>query len=265
MPNALSSFDEAVQRYIRPATYPVAVKLLEPGAAIPADAKRPARDYGQRIAVCQAVLLARRLGTRLVVEKEDQACPPAQIAMGFTEPPRWWLEGHFDLEASRTSTLSAGAVMASSVFRFAPGQVRGLLFAPIHDAGFEADLVLVYCNTLQVTMLAMGARHRDGEPLRSTISARFACADSIVQTALTQRCHVALPCGGERRLAHAQSDEVIFAAPGNQLDSIVVGLDSIFGPTQGLHPSPVEAEGWLGLQRQLPGKYDKLAELTGVA
>jgi uncharacterized protein (DUF169 family) len=184
--------------------------------------------------------------------------------MGFVEPPDWWLQGHFDVEAARTSDLAAGAVMATSVFRFRPGEYEGLIFAPIQDTDFEADLVLVYCNTLQATMLAMGARYRDGEPLRSTISARFACADTIVQTLVTQRCQVALPCGGERRLAHAQSDEAIFTAPAQSVGGIAAGLANIFRSTGGLHPSPVDAEGWLGLQRQLPGKYDRLARLVGL-
>lgn len=264
MSQVLKHFDEAVKKYIRPATYPVALRMLRSEAEIPAGFQKPIRDYGERISICQAVLLSRRLGIPVVVQGEDQACPPAQIVMGFVEPPEWWLGGHFDLEASRTLTLEAGAVMAGSVFRFQPGEYVGLVFAPIQDANFGADMVMVYCNTLQVTMLGMGARHKDGEPLRSTISARFACADTIVQTMLTERCHVALPCGGERRLANAQSDEVIFTAPVSKLGDIVVGLDKVFGGVGTLHPSPVGAEGWLGLQRQLPSKYDKLAKLVGV-
>jgi uncharacterized protein (DUF169 family) len=215
--------------------------------------------------LCQAILLARRLGSYVVVSEEDQACPIAHIAVGFVEPPAYWLEGHFDLAAGRTSTLEAGAVMAGTVFRFQTGEYSRVAVAPIHQATFDPDLVLVYGNTLQATMLGMGARHKDGEPLRSTISARFACVDAIAQTVQTRRCHLVLPCGGERRLAAAQSDEIIFTAPAEAFLDIVAGLDSVFGDVGTLHPSPVGPEGWLGLQTQLPGKYDRLSQLVGLA
>lgn len=265
MSGVAEQFLKAVDRYIRPGTHPVAVCFLKDGDDAPAGYAYPAREFGERIALCQAVFLARRLGSRLVVTADDQACPAGQLVMGYAEPPEWWLDGYFDLEARRTATLEAGATMARSVFRFEPGQYAGVAIGPLEDAGFDPDVVLVYCNTLQATMLGMGARHKDGEPLRPMVSARFACADAIVQTALTNRCQLALPCGGERRLAGAQSDEVIFAVPFGSLADVVVGLDSVFSQTGTLHPSPVGPEGWLGLQTQLPGKYDKLSRLVGLA
>jgi uncharacterized protein (DUF169 family) len=265
MQDSTQRLAEAIDRYIRPGTYPVAVRLLRRDEEVPAGYQEPAQAYGQRIALCQAAFLARRLGAYIVVAEQDQACPAGHIAMGFAEPPAFWLEGHFDLAAGRTSTLEAAAAMAGSVFRFQPGEYSRVAFAPIHKAAFEPDLVLIYGNTLQATMLGMGARHKDGEPLRSTTPARFGCADSIVKTVQTRRCHLVLPSGGDRRWAAAQSDEIVFAAPAEAFLDIAAGLDSVFGDVGTLHPSPVGPEGWLGLQTQLPGKYDRLSQLVGLA
>ena len=163
MQNSMERLAEAIDKYIRPGTYPVAVRLLRRDEEVPAGYVEPAQAYGQRIALCQAVFLARRMGAYTVVAEEDQACPIGHIVMGFVEPPAYWLEGDFDLAAGRTSTLEAGAVMAGSVFRFQPGEYSRVAVAPLHTAKFDPDLVLVYCNTLQATMLGMGARHGDAE------------------------------------------------------------------------------------------------------
>jgi len=40
--------DLALQQYLRPQTFPVAIRMLRPGEPIPERAKRPARDFKLR-------------------------------------------------------------------------------------------------------------------------------------------------------------------------------------------------------------------------
>ena len=37
--------DRELQTYIRPQTFPVAIRMLQPGEPVPDRAKRPARDF----------------------------------------------------------------------------------------------------------------------------------------------------------------------------------------------------------------------------
>ena len=53
---------EKIESYVRPATFPVAVRLLAPDEPIPERAKRPQRDLGVQITTCQGVTMARRYG-----------------------------------------------------------------------------------------------------------------------------------------------------------------------------------------------------------
>ena len=39
------TFTREIETYVRPATFPVAAKLLQPGEAVPEKAKRPRRDF----------------------------------------------------------------------------------------------------------------------------------------------------------------------------------------------------------------------------
>ena len=42
--------DQALQTYVRPQTFPVAIRMLRPGEPIPERARRPARDFEQALA-----------------------------------------------------------------------------------------------------------------------------------------------------------------------------------------------------------------------
>ena len=45
--------DEAVQKYLRTATFPVAVKILENAEQFPERTRRPLRDMGHRLNLCR--------------------------------------------------------------------------------------------------------------------------------------------------------------------------------------------------------------------
>ena len=53
--------NETLTKYIRPSVFPVAVKLSS-SAELPERVKRPLRDFGNRINLCQGAALARTYG-----------------------------------------------------------------------------------------------------------------------------------------------------------------------------------------------------------
>ena len=54
--------DRELQLYIRPQTFPVAIRMLRPGEPIPDKARRPARDFKKLSMNCQVIDMARRYG-----------------------------------------------------------------------------------------------------------------------------------------------------------------------------------------------------------
>ncbi|MDD9946402.1 MAG: hypothetical protein OXU20_35480, partial [Myxococcales bacterium] len=51
----LLRFDAALSRYVRLASFPVAVRFIRDWDEVPERAKRPARDLGNRFTTCQAI------------------------------------------------------------------------------------------------------------------------------------------------------------------------------------------------------------------
>ena len=69
--------DRELQTYIRPQTFPVAIRMLRPGEPIPERARRPARDFKKLSMNCQVIDMARRYGWTIALTREDTSAPSA--------------------------------------------------------------------------------------------------------------------------------------------------------------------------------------------
>ncbi|NIM05156.1 MAG: hypothetical protein GTN65_05965, partial [Armatimonadetes bacterium] len=79
---------------VRLKTFPLALKLLEKEGDIPDGAKRPLRDFGYHLSLCQAFQISRRDGATIAMLKEDNWCFEPVVGYGLGEAPQYFLEGH---------------------------------------------------------------------------------------------------------------------------------------------------------------------------
>ena len=79
----LKQVNEALNQYIRPQTFPLALKLCQSESELPEKVRIPVRDLGYQVTLCQAVGIARRFRWALAVSKDDQCCVGGASAMGF--------------------------------------------------------------------------------------------------------------------------------------------------------------------------------------
>src|SRR5438552_17255318 len=75
--------DKELQFYIRPQTFPVAIRMLRPGDPIPEQAKRPARDFKKLSMNCQVIDMARRYGWMIALTRDDHIWSLGVTARGF--------------------------------------------------------------------------------------------------------------------------------------------------------------------------------------
>jgi uncharacterized protein (DUF169 family) len=80
--------------YVRPRSFPLAIRLIAARESLPAKAKRPRRDPGVPIATCRAVSMARRYGWTIGVGREDLNCVLTKTACGFEEQVPCYTAGH---------------------------------------------------------------------------------------------------------------------------------------------------------------------------
>ena len=85
---------EKIESHVRPATFPVAVRLLGSDEPIPDKARRPQRDLGVQITTCQGVTMARRYGWTVALTRDDINCPLTKVAFGLETEPSYFTDGY---------------------------------------------------------------------------------------------------------------------------------------------------------------------------
>src|SRR5438046_8867848 len=98
--STLRLLDDALARYVRPDTFPLAIRMIKAGEAIPEGIKVPSKTMGEQWSVCQSSGVARRYGWGIAVGKDDVICPLAAIAFGFRKPKAESLHGSIALGMS---------------------------------------------------------------------------------------------------------------------------------------------------------------------
>ncbi len=248
----LKKLQEALDKYVRLTHFPTAIKLLKQGEPLPPRVKRPSKDMGEQIAICQGFAFARRYGWAIAIGREDISCPLARIVWGFEPMLDYYLNG-MTCAGFYTETPAAGAVSESEVARFEHGQYEHVVVAPLNRTEFEPDVVLIYANPAQVMRLVIAALWKRGGRIHSSFAGRIDCSDEVIVTMQKNDYQVVLPCNGDRIFAQTQDDEMAFTIPGDKIDELVEGLERT--QQAGIrYPIP----SWLRYTGKFPDKYNEM-------
>jgi uncharacterized protein (DUF169 family) len=225
-PDALSSYADELERKVRLQTFPLAVKLLESEEHIPKGAQRPLRDFGHRLALCQGYALSRKEGKTIAMFIEDMWCFEPIIGYGWAAPPQYFLDGH-NRYPQDVASLDAGKNYASDFPCLPVGSYQGVVSAPLATANFPPDLVMMYCNSTQLSLLLLAREYQDGHDLSCHLSSHAACVYAVVPSIQSGESQVAIPCRGDRYMALAGDDEMILTIPIGKLEELMEGLRHI--------------------------------------
>lgn len=203
----LKQVNETLNIYIRPQTFPLALKLCQSKEDLPNKVKMPSKDLGHQITLCQAIALSRRHGWTIAVGKDDQCCSAGHVVMGFMDKP----------SQDQLSLINPEK-------RHAPGKYSYLVSAPLDRADFEPDVICLYVNSAQAMRLAQAAGMGGGGV--SAMPTGFAdCGDIAARTVNADLCQFILPSGGDRVFGSTQDHEVIFTIPKSKIESMMKALE----------------------------------------
>ena len=90
----LKELSKALDRYLRTETFPLGILSVSGESEIPDSAKIPSRDMRTKLAVCQAISMARKYGWTVAAGRDDVSCPIAKAVFGFEEPIEYYTEGN---------------------------------------------------------------------------------------------------------------------------------------------------------------------------
>jgi uncharacterized protein (DUF169 family) len=85
------------------------------------------------------------------------------------------------------------------------------------------DVIVMHVNGMHTSQLLIVRNWIDGKDLHCQLSGHAVCVYAVVPPILQKECTVAIPCKGDRRLASAQDDEIIFSLIPDMLPDFVEG------------------------------------------
>jgi uncharacterized protein (DUF169 family) len=220
----LTPLIDAIERHIRPASFPLAIRMMAQGEPYPARTKRPSADLGQQIAICQGFAFSRRYGWAMGMSKDDLSCPLAKAVWGFEPLTNYYMNG-LTCAGMYTETPAAGVITEMAVDKWETHQWEGVISAPLNRAAFDPHVILIYGNSAQVMRLVTARLWKTGGRIASSFSGRIDCADAVITTMKTDECQVILPCYGDRVFAQTEDGEMGFTLPASKIEMLLEGLE----------------------------------------
>ena len=216
---------------------PQAIRMVEDESEVPEKAIRPIDDYGEHLALCQALALAKRDAKTVYFTKRDHWCWNPLIGLGHVE----CVPG---TEAFETVAKFLGIPdldKAREFFEKFPrleyGKYKGMLIAPAQKADFEPDVILFnFDNNFQLRTAIGSIKNTTGKMLESTFDFIDSCIHSIVTPILDRKYRITIPDPGDQERALADKNESILSVPIEKLPEIHGGLMKMeqFGGYRGM-------------------------------
>jgi uncharacterized protein (DUF169 family) len=220
----LHEMGKELERWLRMRVHPIAIKFLRNREETPEGAIIPTRDWKHKYSLCQSFARSQDGHEETIAMfKEDHWCFEPVIGLGLAERIPEFLEGHHRYPDS-TKTLEAGARWCQNMPHLPYGQYQGIVSAPIHLCNFYPDLIMMHVDGRMATYLMIIRNYIDGKDITCQISGHAACVYAIVPPMLNRECHIAIPCKGDRIIAFAQDNEIIFTLIPEMLPAFIDGI-----------------------------------------
>ncbi len=251
----LKQIEAALNQYVRPQTFPVAIQMCASEEELPEKTRLPIPDLGINISLCHAITMARRYGWTMAVDKH-QSCYVAGISMGFLPLLADVVDGSLQ-ESLGLWGMSKEQAAASiqNMPKFEYGKYKYVLMAPLARATFEPHLILVYGNPAQIWIILSGYLFGTGKgSLDATLSQGAGCTTYITRTVQTDEAQFALVGTGERLIPHPQDYECAFSIPTSKIEKTIQGMET--GYKTGAYRYPIPS--FMRYSSQHPPGYDKM-------
>jgi uncharacterized protein (DUF169 family) len=223
-------YGEKIEALIRPATYPLAVKMIQSESEILPEYKRPSRDMGDtdlQNFICQNFKMSRSYGWTVAVTEADMNCKLARAIYGWdllTEKEIEWAQAFsVGLYAKDRET---GNKFAQHLHSLDNNECAGLIISPLTRTKIIPDTVLIYCMPAQAMRFVQGYLFMEGGALAFSAAGRVgSCHEGVIKTIKTGQPQYVTLGNGDRVWGGAQDHEVMFSCPHDKLEILIEGLE----------------------------------------
>ena len=206
-----------------------AYKFVEDESIVPADAYKP-RERGEHMALCQAIALVKRERKTVYMVKEDHWCWNPLIGLGHVACEPGMESFEIVAGALGIADMDAARAFFAKFPKLPVDKYKGLLIAPMQDAQFEPDMILINCdNNFQLRFMIWGIKSQTGTMLETSFDSIDSCIHSIVEAYLNQEYRITIPDPGDQERALSDKNEIILSVPPAKLEELMTGCRMIDG------------------------------------
>ena len=213
---------EVIENKIKLDAKPVAIKLI------------PTEDdliegydlIDEKIRHCEMVRKA-SLGSKFYSTLNEQLCLGGAGAIGLQDMPpklasgeKYFSLGRFkDLETAKSLTSKLSIVDERS---------WGIIYAPLDEADFEADVIQIITEPVGGMILAQSIVYKTGDKIEPSFAGiQSLCGDAFANPYMEKGINFTLGCDGSRKAADIKDNEMTVGISKEKIEEVISGLESI--------------------------------------
>ncbi len=220
--NGYDWISDKLKEHLKLSKSPVAIKFVLREEDIPEGIKK--LESGARH--CELVQKASQ-GEIFYTTAEEQTCKGGASALGLIEAPEKVKTGEMYQSLGRFSSIGSAKRTIDEIPKIEQ-MMYALIYAPLEEAEFDPDDIVLICNPAQAMKLAQALIYTLGGRVEADFSGiQSICADAVAGPFTRKRPNITLGCSGSRKYADIQPDEVIVGLNGENIGCVVNALESM--------------------------------------
>jgi uncharacterized protein (DUF169 family) len=214
-----------MEQYLRPQTFPIAIKLIKNISEIPPDSKRPNKDLKVKTFLCQNFRMVRSYGWTMAILNEDCVCKMARIVYRWDEITDDYIYFANKFVVGLYAKDNETAEKWGQQLNYIDPEYIGLVISPLTRTKIIPDIVQVYCNPAQAMRIIQAYLYFKGGNMEFSASGRGgSCHEGVIKVLKKDEPQLIMLGNGDRVWGGAEDNEIMFSIPQSKLEIIIDGL-----------------------------------------
>ena len=213
---------EVIESKVKLDAKPVAMKLI----ATEDDLIEGYDLIDEKIRHCEMVRKA-SLGNKFYSTLEEQMCLGGAGAIGLRDMPPKLASGEKYLSLGRFKDLETAKSLTSKL-SMVEERSWGIIYAPLDEADFEADVIQIITEPVGGMKLAQSIVYTTGNKIEPSFAGiQSLCGDAFANPYINKGINFTLGCDGSRKAADIKDQEMTVGISKENIEAVIFGLESM--------------------------------------
>ena len=213
---------EVIDSKVKLTSKPVAMKLIQSDAEVPEGYEL----ISEKVRHCEMVRKA-SLGEKFYSTIEEQMCLGGAGAIGLRDMPEKLANGEKYFSLGRFKDIETAKKLTSKL-SIVKDKHWGMIYAPLDEADFEADVIEIITEPVGGMKLAQSIVYATGEKINPSFAGiQSLCGDAFANPYIEDGINFTLGCDGSRKAADIKDNEMTIGISASKIDEVISGLESM--------------------------------------